>query len=636
MRFPMFLQVLRAASSLLSGAHLDSKLANARKAGPPGRKWAACVIVLGLGLAPLLGCHGQSPLALFAQEWTVSIRGVVIDTLTRKPVPGATIYLDQPPPPPPGAIQQVPKEERRKARSGGSGEFSFRGLDLTNHYLYVTKPGYTSSTDDVANYSSYEIRSGSKPAELRLFLTPAAQVTGQVSSDDGRPIAEIQLALWEKQIEDGRGVWVRRGEQLSNVHGSYRFGELKPGTYVVLSSWLVDNDPGAPPGPGCRSYEMKAQSGYAPEANPGVLDFSAANPIELKQGQHAVADLKLQHQAFHAVALQPNDAKRHGFMGLTDRNWRELKREPPPGSHCGWVLPWGVDRATGLRTINLPDGTYTVLIHDGQAIDQGPGKPMKLGMGDFATFAVAGGPMTLPDTPEHHVPPPSTAIHVHYDLAVHPRSGGETSSGVPCSSGDSSPLCRPSIWLSRADPLPEKATPISEDERVANLWEFSYLAPGRYWVHTWTYQGTPTYVASITAGVADLAREPLVVGLDQASPQLEVTLRDDSGAFHVKYSPPNPSGADAAGVVQHFFGMLVPLFSGWVDSHDFTFEDGRAQESRIGDLPPGHYKFYVMRRKHGVEFRNPANMGGDLGPGHDVWIKAGGVAEISITAPALE
>lgn len=82
--------------------------------------------------------------------------------------------------------------------------------------------------------------------------------------------------------------------------------------------------------------------------------------------------------------------------------------------------------------------------------------------------------------------------------------------------------------------------------------------------------------------------------------------------------------------------MLVPQFSGWADSHDFTFGDGQCAESSIVGMPPGHYRFSAMRRRHDIEFRNPANSGEDLGSGHDVRIKARGIAEAAVTEPPLD
>jgi hypothetical protein len=621
-----------ASALRLPDAPICSKsisLWNARSRGPVR---VAAAIMLTLSCISLAGCQEAGSIAQLEQEWMVGIHGVVIDTLTKKPVAGAMVYLDRDPPLPPGAVGAPPQQDSgRETRTDGDGRFRFTGVDLNTHYLSITKAGYTTNvTNDVRNYHSYEIQPGAHMGELRFFLTPTGEITGRVSSDKEQSISGMQLLLYKELIDDGRGVWQKHGEQVSDAHGAYSFTGLKPGTYVVVSSWLVDNDPGHARGPGCSSYQLDPRSGYAPEAYPGVLDFFAAAPIVVAQGQRATADLKLQHQVFHTVTLPPG----RGSWQLVDHNGRELRRDPPPGSQCGWSLPGNLDRATGRHTINLPDGTYTMPIHDGGAYPQGPGKPMKLLMANFTTFTVAGGPLTVPDTPEHPLPAPATRIHPHYDLTAHPCDAPQ--------GGPDPPPGRPTVWLSHANPLPEKAVRMGEMRRTndLDLTEFTYLAPGRYWVHASEVNAanyTPnTYIASVTAGGADMLREPLVVGADGTSPPLEITVRNDCGSLRVKYTPANPY-REMEGVVEPFYGMLVPQFSGWVNAQGFTFEENTPWLSVIRNLPPGHYKFYVTRQEmSGIEFRDPAKLAADLGQGQDVWLKAGGKAEVSVTEPPAE
>jgi hypothetical protein len=597
-------------------------------AGSPCPPRRAAVIVLALGCIPLLGCQELGQAVQNEPQWMVSIHGVVIDTLTKKPVSGAAVYLDRDPPSPPGSLLKPPVQESgRETKTGWNGEFRFSDVDPTPHFLQIVKPGYTSSTNDLSDYSSYEIHPGSQMGELRLFLTPIGEVTGRITSDMGQFIPGLQLTLYRKLIEDRRGVWEKHGQELSDAHGVYNFTGLKAGTYVVVSSWLVDNDPGPPRGPGCRSYQLDPRSGYAPEANPGVLDFSAAEPIVLKQGQRAVVDLKLQHQVFHAVTLPPG----RGFIGLRDRNGRELRRDPPPGSQCGWVFPASVNRATGLQTMYLPDGTYTMPMHAGGVVPQGPGQPTKVLLANYATFTVTGGPVAIAETPAQLLPAPATQIHAHYDLTTHPCH-------APQNGSDPSPT-RPTLWLSRADPLPEKALRIVEYRRTDHSNEFPFLYPGRYWVHAAELSeagyAPNTYVSSITAGGVDMSQEPLVVGLDGSNPPLEVTLRNDCGTLQMKYAPPIPYH-ETVGVVEPFFGLLVPQFSGWANTQGFAFDENRPQNDVLENLPPGHYKFYLTRQMLEGNPRDPTIAPVDLGSGQDVWLEAGGKAEISVTEPPPE
>ena len=64
------------------------------------------------------------------------------------------------------------------------------------------------------------------------------------------------------------------------------------------------------------------------------------------------------------------------------------------------------------------------------------------------------------------------------------------------------------------------------------------------------------------------------------------------------------------------------------------FELGRPQEISIGNLTPGHYKFYVSPRDRGFPFREPENIQGDLGPGQDVWLKPREPVDVTVLLQA--
>jgi len=85
--------------------------------------------------------------------------------------------------------------------------------------------------------------------------------------------------------------------------------------------------------------------------------------------------------------------------------------------------------------------------------------------------------------------------------------------------------------------------------------------------------------------------------------------------------------------VRSFYGLLVPQFSAFETLHSFLFEPGRPQEITVGNLTPGHYKFYVSSRERGFAFRETNNAPADLGTGEDVWLKADEKADVSVAEP---
>jgi len=72
----------------------------------------------------------------------------------------------------------------------------------------------------------------------------------------------------------------------TNSNGEFRFAELRPGTYKVLTREWMDNDPEASV-PGGQLY------GYPPVYYASASDFAAASTIQLTAGQTFQADMSL-------------------------------------------------------------------------------------------------------------------------------------------------------------------------------------------------------------------------------------------------------------------------------------------------------------------------------------------------------
>jgi Carboxypeptidase regulatory-like domain len=174
----------------------------------------------------------------------LTLRGSVMDTVTKKPIAGALVDLDGDPPrqgssPAAGHQQNARGAEQR---TDANGEFTFRHVSWDSHFFSLTKNGYTSATDDGIEYSSYEVHPGQQMGPLRMFLTPAAELAGHVTSDTGAALKGVALTLYSERAEDGRRVWMRQKETSTDAQGFYSFPGLKYGHYVVVSGWTFDHD----------------------------------------------------------------------------------------------------------------------------------------------------------------------------------------------------------------------------------------------------------------------------------------------------------------------------------------------------------------------------------------------------------
>jgi hypothetical protein len=573
------------------------------------------------------------------QDWSITIRGTVVDTLTRKPIAGAIVDLNRDPPSRRSSSLPAEGDSGQEKLTDGEGHFSFSFIPNSRPMFNVSKAGYTSSTADLLDYSTYFVEPMPGMGELKFFLTPEAEISGRVLSEAGQPMKQVPLQLYREVVRDGRAAWerVQFGKtQWTAADGSYHYAGLHPGAYVVISDWMLEGDPGSTPGSGCGGGNFETHAAYPPSATPGVLDFSKAQPIVLQQGQHAVSDLKVRRQPLHPVTWGNPQESPAALTDLLDRNGRMITIPVPGDDSCGENLPNHFDEATHEASTDMPDGNYMIAI---QPVNNQEGQAKPALLGTYFRFGVDGAPASVPSVPINSLPVPATRINVHLDLTAPNLCSGMSSIHTGTRPPGSQPRSQ-TLWLTRDDPMPGVAAQIPfPEKKIDDGRAFDYLVAGSYWVHTGE-SGTPgdpsnTYIASITAGGEDMARKPLVVGLNGTSPPLEVTLRNDCGILKLHYPQAGPN-ANPVGIVTSFYGLLVPQFAGFMKVHSFSFELPGPEEISVGNLAPGHYKLYLTWREQGIAFRESSTVPPGLGAGQDVWLTPGKAVEVEIAPPASQ
>ncbi|HEY6446479.1 MAG TPA: carboxypeptidase regulatory-like domain-containing protein [Acidobacteriaceae bacterium] len=612
------------------------------------RSWPLLLLLPGSAIAfPGAAAQRLSPLP------PPTVQGLVTDTHTHQPIAGAVITLDQSPrmlrragaanP----AASAPPADAANQQLTDAEGHFTFTGLSWGEHLLRVSKSGYIPAINHDQDFYQVELLpQGPTPTPffLNLFLTPAAEITGQVTQKAGGTMSGVPLTLYQGVYQGGRENWKNTQTTLTDKDGNYTFTGLDAGSYVVVSSWMLDNDVDPQPRGGCSAETFIPQSGFPATANPGVLDFSTAKQIVLTEGAHAFAGIVLQDMRFHTVSMvAAGDLASPGIFFLRDQNGRKLERRKIPGYNCGREMPERRDPATGRTLVNLPDGTYTVQVMAASA----RGDPFESGkaaqpvsLTGAAKFKVAGTDLLLPPIALRPSTQPSTSVHVRLELT------SVNADGTPrdvCGSimpsiarigppPPNHPYLNPnSLWLTPADSVANsEAIPAraSSDEL-----SFPALSPGRYWVHV--DEVGNGYVGSITAGGVDLARRPLVVGLDGTSPSIEVTLRNDCGRIHMVY-PRSQDGRDYRGIQRTFYGVLVPQFPAPTGLRSLLFDPKTGANFMLGGLAPGQYKFYIVRRERSLLFQPPDALEKSAGPGRTVRVKPSEIVELPITAPPAE
>src|SRR5260370_18482969 len=134
------------------------------------------------------------------------------------------------------------------------------------------KPGFL---DDPNQGSQVEASPG---RERTISLMPESVIKGRVilSATDAAIGANVQI--FSRQVQEGIPRWMPGTLVRANSNGEFRFAELLPGSYKLVTHELMDNDPAATV-PGGQMY------GLPPVSYPSSTDFAPASADQLTPGQ---------------------------------------------------------------------------------------------------------------------------------------------------------------------------------------------------------------------------------------------------------------------------------------------------------------------------------------------------------------
>jgi hypothetical protein len=350
------------------------------------------------------------------------------------------------------------------------------------------KPGF------VANPNEERGGEVSERRELTIALTPESLIKGRVSLPSSDAATGITVQLFSRQVQDGAFRWVPGHTTQANSNGEFRFAELLPGEYKVVTHELMDTDP-ATRVPGGQFY------GYPPAYCPAAPDFTVAAPIQLKAGQTFEADLSPARQPYYPVTIPVTGEVAFGMVTVS------IQGHASPGYSLGYNAER--HRIEGL----LPSGTYTVTMES-----RGPN-----GSSGTVSLAVSGATAQGPAM----VLAPHSTIRLNVTenfVAKEPNMHSTWSSDY-----GTFEVHGPRLYLDASvepvDDLGERQQralrpPQGKDDASMVIPD---VPPGRYWLRLLASRG---YVASATAEGVDLLREPLTV-LPGNSPAIDINMRDD-------------------------------------------------------------------------------------------------------------
>jgi uncharacterized GH25 family protein len=193
---------------------------------------------------------------------TGSIAGQVLHAVAGGPVRKATVVLTA-----------TGTSIRLVADTDAEGRFKFLGLPAGTFKLAVSRAGFL----DRSARRPIVLSAGAQITDTVIRISPQSVIAGHVLDEEGDPVSNAQVSIFQQLYRDGRKRWERLNTgNLTNDAGEYRFASLTPGRYLVRA--ITQR-----PSPDNR-YGVHAVMYYVPAYYPNAPSEAEALPIELSAG----------------------------------------------------------------------------------------------------------------------------------------------------------------------------------------------------------------------------------------------------------------------------------------------------------------------------------------------------------------
>jgi hypothetical protein len=486
--------------------------------------------------------YGQS---LQAENQSNTAHGIVVNAVNHDPIGRALVFSG---------------DNRYATLTDGEGHFEFTLTGRDSTFLMARKPGFL---DDPNERRPVAVSPGT---EITLSLMPEGLIKGRVTSSAADPANRVNVMLYTREVQEGSPHWVQKSTTYTNSNGEFRFAELQPGTYKVLTSEWADNDPETRV-PGGQLY------GHPPVYYPGAANFAEASTIQLTAGQIFQADFSLVRQPYYPVKIPVTNSEQNGGMNITV----SLQGQRGPGYSLGY------NQRQQMIEGQLPNGKYLV-------------ESATYGQNNSATgsvsLTVAGAPAEGPAM----VMARSNAITVNvkeeFTSTEGPRfatwSDGKNTFSLrgPRLDINISAVSMDDFGAPRSGSIRQPTGPNDDSLVLENL------APGRYWLRLHAARG---YVASATMGGVDLLREALVV-VPGANASIDITMRDDTAELEGTLLGVPAPALDSTLSAPVGYVYCIPL----PDSSGQFLEVGASPDGKFDSqtVAPGNYRVLAFKNPH--------------------------------------
>ena len=506
----------------------------------------------------------------FSTDDKYTLRGTVINSVTSEPIRGALV--------------QIYFNGQSSMLTGPDGKFQFAGLPPGQSTIMVRKPGFFSEGDFEPNAQGQHLATtGPNSSPVVLKLVPEGVIYGRISEEDNEPIEGLPVELLAQRLQNGRKIWDRRPQAVTDEDGNFRIAELQPGDYFLSAG--PSHNPVILPA----HLSQPGAQGIPLVYYPGGSELAAAAPIAISPGKKVEINLTLSPQPFYRLSGTINGYVPGQPVNLQLRN------------SAGIPLPynWRFDSASGTFHVNgVPVGAYTLRAD----------APDSHGHSLTATVPL----IVSADLSALHLSLlPTVTIPIRMSV-IASRTGAER------------------FW-EQENYFPAYVQLVARNaglfelrygsqqvgERGAASLELQNIAPGTYSVEV--NPNGPLYVQSATSGTTNLLESDLSVAPGSSPQSIEITLRDDVAFLSGTVYLGNLSlSATILAFSEHTSvpPRIQPTYSG-----------GNFQ---LSPLPPGTYKILAVDHPDLLEYANPEAVKKYLSKAYEVTLSPEQSAKIDL------
>ncbi len=240
------------------------------------------------------------------------------------------------------------------ATSDPDGHFSIGEIPPGRYHLFVERPGYIEVDKQQRRSQGVALSfdAGETVKDQSLHMLPAAVVMGRVLDEDGDPMPNAEVTLWQRKF-GARAKFESAGGTQTNDLGEYRIGGLLAGKYYLSASPPVNFQSLVPERKTSDTSRVKpSDTAYVTTYFPNAIDRAQASALELHPGDEMPVDFTLSriHTERIRGSVSGLDSRAKAVVMLRSRD-----------THAMFV-GGEVDKAGKFEVARVTPGEYTVIV----------------------------------------------------------------------------------------------------------------------------------------------------------------------------------------------------------------------------------------------------------------------------------